>query len=255
MPLLRPLCITAGVTALVALLSYALPAEWQSTGVGFCLLVATYVLVLRHDASTIRHHGLGLGGIFEPVPLDPRRILVAIGMSLLHALLAAIVFFPLFWLGFVIWWRPARDFTWPAPPAAEALLTQVLGIAMPEEMFYRGYAQTAIDDASKWRVRLLGAEVGAGLVLGSIVFALGHVATTGQPARLSVFFPSLVFGWLRAPRASWSIRAPRAGWGARAPEMKGARAPEMKGGIGAAVAFHAACNIFSALLTDAYFPS
>src|SRR5688572_16165585 len=91
MPLLRPLCITAGVTALVALLSYALPAEWQSTGVGFCLLVATYVLVLRHDASTIRHYGLGLGGIFEPVPLDVRRILAAIGLSLLHALLAALV--------------------------------------------------------------------------------------------------------------------------------------------------------------------
>ncbi len=247
MPLVRPLCITAGVTALVALLSYALPGEWQSTGVGFCLLVATYVLVLRHDASTIRHYGLGLGGIFEPVPLDLRRILAAIGMSLLHALLAALVFFPLFWVGFVIWWRPARDFAWPAPPAAEALLTQVLGIAMPEEMFYRGYAQTALDDASKWRVRLLGADVGAGLILGSLVFALGHVATTGHPARLSVFFPSLVFGWLRAPRVCRRARAPE--------KQGGARAPEKQGGIGASVAFHAACNIFSALLTDAYFPS
>jgi uncharacterized protein len=226
MPLARPLCITAGVTALVALLSYALPSGWQSTGVGFCLLVSTYVLVLRHDASTIRHYGLGLGGIFEPVPLDPRRILTAIGMSLLYALLASLVFFPLFWLGFVIWWQPLRDFTWPPMPAAEALLTQVLGIAMPEEMFYRGYAQTAIDDANKWRVRLLGADIGAGLILASAVFALGHVATTGQPARLSVFFPSLVFGWLRA----------------------------RTGGIGASVAFHAACNIFSAFLTDAYFP-
>jgi membrane protease YdiL (CAAX protease family) len=252
MPLARPLCITAGVTALVALLSYALPGGWQSTGVGFCLLVATYVLVLRHDASTIRHYGLGLGGIFEPVPLDPRRILTAIGMSLLYALLASLVFFPLFWLGFVIWWQPLRHFTWPPLPAAEALLTQVLGIAMPEEMFYRGYAQTAIDDAGKWRVRLLGADVGAGLILASIVFALGHVATTGQPARLSVFFPSLVFGWLRAPRVGWGARspemnsAPRGGWGARAPEEQG--------GIGASVAFHAACNIFSAFLTDAYFP-
>jgi hypothetical protein len=227
MPFVRPLCITAGVTALVALLSHALPGEWQSTGVGLCLLVATYVLVLRHDASTIRHHGLALAGIFEPVPLEPRRILRAIGMSSWHALLAALVFFPLFWLGFILWWRPARDFSWPPSPAAEALLTQVLGIAMPEEMFYRGYAQTALDDGSQWRVRLLGAEVGAGLILGSIVFALGHVATTGQPARLSVFFPSLVFAWLRARTR----------------------------GIGAAVAFHAACNIFSAFLTEAYFPS
>jgi len=239
MPLVRPLCITAGVTALVALSSYALPGEWQSTGVGFCLLVATYLLVLRHDASTIRHYGLGLGGIFEPVPLDPRRILVAIGLSLLYALLAALVFFPLFWVGFVLWWQPSRDFAWPPLPAVESVLTQVLGIAMPEEMFYRGYAQTALDDAGKWRVRVLGADIGAGLVLSSFIFAIGHVLTTGHPARLSVFFPSLVFGWLRA-------RTPRAGWGARAPEERG--------GIGAPVAFHAACNIFSAFLTDAYFP-
>jgi CAAX protease family protein len=227
MPLRRPLCIATGVTLAVALLSYALPSEWQSTGVGFCLLVATHRLVLRHDAETIRHHGLGFGGIFEPVPLDPRRLLGALGVSLAYSAAAALVFFPLFWLGFVLWWEPMSDFERPPFPAAEALLTQVLGIAMPEEMFYRGYAQTAIDDASKWRVRVLGADVGAGLVLASAVFALGHVATTGHPARLSVFFPSLVFGWLRA----------------------------RTGGIGASVAFHAACNVFSAFLTDAYFRS
>ena len=249
MLLVRPLCITVGVTLLVALSSYALPGEWQSTGVGFCLLVATYFLVLRHDASTIRHYGLGLGGIFEPVPLDPRRILTAIGMSLLYALLAALVFFPLFWLGFVLWWQPARDFTWPPLPAARAVLTQVLGIAMPEEMFYRGYAQTALDDAGKWRVRLLGADVGAGLVLGSFIFALGHVLTTGHPARLSVFFPSLVFGWLRAARKG-TLRA-RTVEGQAPREEASSDEP---GGIGAAVAFHAACNIFSAFLTDAYFP-
>jgi uncharacterized protein len=225
MPLRRPLSIAFGVTALVALLAYALPSEWQSTGVGFCLLVATHRLVLRHDAPTIRHHGLGFGGIFEPVALDARRIFGALGTSLVWSLLAALVFFPLFWLGFVLWWQPGRGFSWPPLPSPEALLTQVLGIAMPEEMFYRGYAQTALDDASKWRFRCLGAELGPGILLTSAVFALGHVATTGHPARLSVFFPSLVFGWLRA----------------------------RTGGIGAAVSFHAMCNIFSAWLTDAYF--
>lgn len=227
MPLVRPLSISVGVTALVALLSYALPGEWQSTGVGFCLLVATHHLVLRQNAATIRHHGLGLGGIFEPVPLDARRILAAIGVSLAYGLAAALVFFPLFWLGFVLWWQPAHTFAWPPSPGAESLLTQVLGIAVPEEMFYRGYVQTALDDASRRRFRFLGANIGAGILLGSLIFALGHVATTGSPARLSVFFPSLVFGWLRAKT----------------------------GGIGAAVSFHAACNIFSAFLTDAYFPS
>jgi len=224
--LLRPLGIAVLVTALVAVIAYVLPGEWQSTGVGFCLLVATHRLVLRRDADTIRHHGLGLGGIFEPVPLDIRRILRAVASSLAWSALCAALFFPLFWLGFVLWWQPQRSFEWPPPPAFEAVLAQVLGIAMPEEMFYRGYVQTALDDQSPRRVRIFGAQLGLGLILGSAIFALGHVATTGHLARLSVFFPSLVFGWLRARTH----------------------------GIGAAVSFHAACNIISAYLTQAYYP-
>ena len=133
--LLRPLSIAILVTALVAVLAYVLPGEWQSTGVGFCLLVATQRLVLRHDAATIRHYGLGLGGIFEPVPLDVRRILRAIGASIGWSALCGLIFFPLFWLGFVLWWQPLRTFAWPPAPALEAVLTQVLGIAMPEELF------------------------------------------------------------------------------------------------------------------------
>jgi membrane protease YdiL (CAAX protease family) len=226
MPLARPLFTVALVTAVVALVSYVLPGDWQSTGVGVCLLVATYWLVLRRDAATIRHHGLALGGIFEPVPIEPRRLFYGLGASLVWTLLAALAFFPPFWLGFVAWWSPTRGFEWPPVPPLDSFLTQVLGIAMPEEMFYRGYAQTALDDASKWRVTVLGASVGIGLLLSSAIFALGHFATTLDPARLSVFFPSLVFGWLRA-RTS---------------------------GIGAAVLFHAACNLFSAYLADGYFP-
>ncbi len=251
MPLVRPLCIAVGVTALVALLSYALPSDWQSTGVGLCLLGATYFLVLSRDAVAIRQHGLSLGGVFEPVPLDARRLAKALAVALFWSACAALAFFPPFWAGFVLWWQPARAFQWPPFPPLGALLTQLLGIAVPEEMFYRGYVQTALDgayenkanqnkahhhnahhneahaDAHDSRLSVLGAKVGMGLLLGSAIFALGHFATSANPARLSVFFPSLVFGWLRA----------------------------RTGGIGSAVLFHAACNVFSAYLTDGYFPN
>jgi CAAX protease family protein len=225
MQLARPLGIAVAVTAVAVLLSYLLPEDWQSTGVGLCLLLGSYFLVLRHDAATIRAHGLSLGGVFEPVPLDVRRLFGALGQSLLWAGVAALIFFPPFWAGFVAFWQPRRDFQAPAAPELDALLTQLLGIAIPEEMFYRGYAQSALDRAFKWRLPLFGASVGAGILLSSAVFALGHFATTTHPARLSVFFPSLVFGWLRAKT----------------------------GGIGAAVLFHAACNLFSAYLSAGYF--
>lgn len=226
MSLARPLGVAIAVTALVAVLSYLLPGDYQSTGVGLCLIVATYLLVIRRDSATIRHHGLALGGVFEPVPLEARRLTRAALRSLLWSGITALIFFPLFWAGFVLWWRPPSEFEWPALPMLGSVLTQVLGIAIPEEMFYRGYVQTAIDDATKWRVQLFGATLGAGILLASVIFALGHLATTAHPARLAVFFPSLVFGWLRAKTR----------------------------GIGAAVCFHAACNIFSAYLTEAYFP-
>lgn len=227
MALVQPLGVAAFVTLLASLLSYVLPAEYQSTGVGLCLVLASYWLVLRHDSATIRHHGLALAGVFEPAPLDARRIARACWVSLLWTGAAALVFFPPFWAGFVLWWYPPGEFEWPPPPTLEAVLTQILGIAVPEEMFYRGYVQTALDGNSRRRVRLLGAELGLGIVLASAVFALGHLATTLHPTRLAVFFPSLVFGWLRAKT----------------------------GGIGAAVLFHAACNVFSAYLTEAYFPT
>jgi membrane protease YdiL (CAAX protease family) len=62
-------------------------------------------------------------------------------------------------------------------------------------------------------------------LLTSAIFAVGHLFTELNAARLAVFFPSLVFGFLRARTK----------------------------GIGASVAFHAMCNLFSAYLLHSYF--
>jgi membrane protease YdiL (CAAX protease family) len=71
---------------------------------------------------------------------------------------------------------------------------------------------------------LLGASIGPGLIVSAALFAIGHLLTEVNPNRLAVFFPALVFGWLRA----------------------------RTGGVGASVAFHALCNIFSEMLGRAY---
>jgi membrane protease YdiL (CAAX protease family) len=67
-------------------------------------------------------------------------------------------------------------------------------------------------------------KFGVGLLLSSAVFALGHLLATPAASRLAVFFPSLVFGWLR-------VRT---------------------GGVGAGVFYHALCNLFSATLAQGY---
>jgi len=225
-PLTRALAIAAATTALVTVLSYALPADYSGTGVGLAFVAVTYVLVLRDDDDIkVRHHGLSLGGLLEWGPLDYRRLLRDGARALGWALLTACVFFPPFWLGFVFWWHPTASFALPSFDGfATRAANELLMIALPEEAFYRAYLLTAVDDALPPTRRVLGAEVGWGLVIVSALFAVGHLLTELDPNRLAVFFPSLVFCWLR----------------------------RRSGGIGAPTAFHAMCNLFAWLLAQGY---
>lgn len=222
----HPLLVALVVTVATTVASRGLPADWQALGVAAIFLGAAYVLVVRaDDTSEIRHYGLSLGGLVEPEPLEMRRLILAGAQGLAWTGVLAVVIFPGFWLGFVWWWEPSGSFDWGLPPeVGSQVLGQLLVIALPEEFFYRGYLQTALDDALPPRRRWLEASVGWAIPLSSAAFALGHVATEPTPNRLAVFFPSLVFGWLRA----------------------------RTGGVGAPLAFHAACNLFAAFLIHGY---
>jgi membrane protease YdiL (CAAX protease family) len=221
----HPLGIALLVTALVTGLSYGLPDSFQATGVGLAFLAATYVLVLRHDGAKVERFGLGLGGLFESGPLSMTRLATSSARALAWALGAALIVLPPFWIGWLGFWQPESGFS---PAAFKSVLNDALGqwlvIALPEECFYRGYLQSALDDAWPARVRLLGASVGPSLVVTSAVFALGHLATELNPNRLAVFFPALLFGWLRS----------------------------RTGGVGASITLHALCNLFASYLARSY---
>jgi membrane protease YdiL (CAAX protease family) len=105
------------------------------------------------------------------------------------------------------------------------LLAQFLLIALSEEVFFRGYLQTRLDEAFPPRRAFLGAPIGVSLFATSGLFAFMHVMSHGTPIVLAVFFPSLAFGWLRA----------------------------RTGSIVAPVIFHGLCNIWVQLLSVHYF--
>lgn len=210
------------VTALVTLTSRLLPDRFVATAVGFVFLGATWALVWRADDARVEASGLALGGLVLPGPLDRTRLVRAAATAALWAAIFAAVTFGPFFLGWRAFWHPHGAFVLRVSllDVLNEAFGQLVIIALPEEAFYRGYLQSRLDDLFPPRFRVLGAKVGPSLVLTSVIFALGHFATIREPARLAVFFPSLLFGFLRA-RTS---------------------------GIGAGVAYHASCNVFSELL-------
>lgn len=223
--LTQPLGVAALVTALATACSYLLPDGWAAHGVGLTFLGATYWLVVRGDDNQrIRDHGLSLGGVVELTPLSWPRLCREAARALGYALGAALIIYPFFWLGFRLWWQVDHFHPAPLGPVLSDAGGQLLMIALPEEAFYRGYLQTTLERELDKSITVFGTRVGWGIVLTSAIFAVGHLLTELNPARLAVFFPSLVFGILRA----------------------------RTGGIGASVLFHAMCNLFSAYLIRSY---
>jgi membrane protease YdiL (CAAX protease family) len=76
------------------------------------------------------------------------------------------------------------------------VVDQFLVVALPEEFFYRGYLQARLRDAWPHGRRFLGISWGPAFWVTQVLFALGHLAEP-HPWRLGVFFPSLLFGWLK----------------------------------------------------------
>jgi membrane protease YdiL (CAAX protease family) len=104
-------------------------------------------------------------------------------------------------------------------------LSQILVVAVPEEVFFRGYLLARFEDRFPSRRRLLGAAVGWPLVITSLLFAMGHFLVDFQPARLAVLFPALAFGWMRS----------------------------RSGSVAPGAIFHALCNLLSEMMHESFF--
>lgn len=105
------------------------------------------------------------------------------------------------------------------------LLTQLLFVGLPEEYFYRGYIQPTLWLLDQKTIGFGRFRISRAILVTSLLFALGHVAIDGNLIRGAVFFPSLVFGWLR----------------------------EKSGGLTASIIYHAACNSMVELTVIHYF--
>ncbi|MFH1830111.1 MAG: CPBP family intramembrane glutamic endopeptidase [Pseudomonadota bacterium] len=79
----------------------------------------------------------------------------------------------------------------------DLLLVQLLIVALPEEFYFRGYFQSAMNRIFPGRKRILGVNLGWGFLITAFVFAIAHSIVVYQWWHIFIFFPALVFGYLR----------------------------------------------------------
>ncbi len=238
-PLRETLLATAAITALTVAVAWLGRAAgfdaYVHVAVGVLFLVGALQLAQRQPDGIARF-GLSLGGLLEPPAEAPRGPLGSL-LDLLTAVARAIpsglrelgfaaavlaVIVPPFIVGFYYWHGPAHPFVLELPRDLPSyLMTQWLIVGLPEEALFRGYIQGRLHDAFSDRVRVLGVELSVrAWLLQAALFALIHFAVEPFPARLAVFFPALLFGWVRGARR----------------------------GIGASIALHAASNLLGDVL-------
>jgi len=155
---------------------------------------------------------------------------VALALGLL------LVVAPLFLLGYEAWLThltggagaPPGIVFHPRIPAGYGwrdVVDEVFVTALPEEFFYRGWLQARLKRVWPSGARIAGVVVGPAFLLTAGLFAVGHLAVF-RPSRLAVFFPALLFGWLR----------------------------ERTGTVVGSTLFHAGCNILAKVVASSVTP-
>lgn len=147
-------------------------------------------------------------------------------------LMSSLAIFPIFLLlnhfyQTVLFEHQLTTTAWIALPPPEVLLVQIFLVAFPEEFFFRGYLQSLLGRIWHRKLHLFGSQilsVGLAVPVASFLFAFSHSVIALQWWHFSIFFPSLVFGWLR----------------------------EKTGGLIAPILFHATSNIVVYWIGNAY---
>jgi uncharacterized protein len=180
----------------------------------------------RRDEGGAARFGIDLGGLLAPRAPGEERSAASLARDALReigvALLVGAVTLAPYTVAYLAYHSPSGSFSLDGvslPPTF--VIGQLIVVALPEEAFFRGFVQTRLNDAFSRERRVLGVRFSmSSLLVQAALFAVVHVLVEPNPARLAVFFPALVFGLLR----------------------------EARGGIGAAVVYHAMCNVFSEVL-------
>jgi len=181
-----------------------------ATGLCFAWVIALYQISLLEGA--ISQIGiLGIPLVFVYLPLIVCRIKKAppseIGFTfsnikedLFLTLKVAAVIMPLFIIGHYLIFKLFFGTPFTLFINREIViiaLWNLIGVSFPEEVFFRGYLQERVSKICGKKIKLPGTDIGVAVVITSALFALAHLIKGLDVGYLAVFFPSLLFGWIR----------------------------------------------------------
>ncbi len=125
--------------------------------------------------------------------------------SVLSAALLSMIIFPLYSAGFYFYMKHfyglrLSSFTAGTVcqlPLLRFALNNLLMVAVPEEVFYRGYLQSKLGQCDTQKTSIFNVKAGASVLIVNALFAAGHLIVIPDISRLAVFFPGLLLSWLR----------------------------------------------------------
>ncbi|MBN2341033.1 MAG: CPBP family intramembrane metalloprotease [Deltaproteobacteria bacterium] len=156
------------------------------------LFIFLPVIVLDRRGKPYERYGMKFQ---SPLPDFPMIFMLA--AITWPPIVAAVFLFP------EMWQLQLPNWTLNVPAGyVSTFVAHFLVVALPEEFFFRGYLLGRLDDIFTGRITILGAKIGHGLWISSLVFAVGHFSVDFHASRLLVFFPALAFGYLKIKRNS-----------------------------------------------------
>ncbi len=122
--------------------------------------------------------------------------------GMVKAIAMVVIIFPLYSTGFYFYMKWFYHLAMTLSfmhtlPILRFAFYDLLMVAIPEEVFYRGYLQSELKQYDRKKIHIAGIEIGVSFVIVNILFALGHLIVIQDIVRLAVFFPGLVFSWLK----------------------------------------------------------
>jgi uncharacterized protein len=201
------------------------------------VLVAIFVRAINITLPLLGHVGSAIVAVlflYVPVYFAWKRKedlddygfhLEPIKKSLTYTVIGIIVLYPLFTLLFVAFYEIACSSQFLANFAPRGMCARYGGlagieaptfdlkllefaaiqfvvVALPEELFFRGFLLGLLEKHYPPKRRFLGGGIGKALVITALMFALIHLPKDGDPRALVTFFPGLFFGWLRSSTGS-----------------------------------------------------